>query len=773
MFAPRYLFYGSCVIGFLLWIFITINENTNATLNHYGFESSTQEYYTVKDEENIVSKNENKTVPNPFDQCILPQFDPWDEEIVPCRAFKVDRKISERYTRRDLLLLVNVAITNTSSTSFFYQFFWFLVFKFKQQFDTEHSRKRTLMRVVQFVDQDYDPLQNCDRSFVPMTKLKNGILKTTVQNVTCWGRCLTRKNELRNVIGRWMKANKTNFRCDVIESLCTDRNGTDVYQMVHAQIVEKGTKDEYKRKENQYDVYVILLDSIAATQATRSLPRTLQFFEKSMQAVSFPHVNKVGLNSRPNGVALWFGKQMEKIDRTLFGLPPVNPDWTSETFCSRYMDNETFLLKEFSEKGYKTLLAEDWMQGTLNWPNCWGFKAQPTDHYMRLYKNDLLDELIRNESNSIYFRPFQVAIERNATKLLKETYNIANCVEQHKDILRYLQDFMHSYKAQPKIGWIWLTMLGHDSEDGVTHADSDFQRFLLNNKRKLDNSFVIFLGDHGLRGGKVTRTKLGNIEMSNPFFSISIPKKLRQSTTILETLRENAARLQTHYDIRATFLDILKASFWFFVNNYIEVTDRSFKQIEGEYGTSLLRSQTAVERTCKNLPIPLQYCTCQYPMQTIKRSLPFATKAGRFLMDYVNSVLADNNVSSLCSTLKYQNTMKISAYIPEEVSKSYEIVVKAQPPSNGEFKAIVRTTENGFEIASTSIERLDRFGNRGKCVDDWFKHLCHCITNPNTSKHQQNLSKNRRSFSIKPIRMQRPTRSSFYTVNSEKTNILS
>ncbi|VDK60216.1 unnamed protein product [Cylicostephanus goldi] len=132
-----------------------------------------------------------------------------------------------------------------------------------------------------------------------------------------------------------------------------------------------------------HSVYVILLDSTAHTQGIRNLPQTMHFFENSMQAVTFPHINKVGLNSRPNGVALWFGKRLEAVNRKLFGLPDIPPDWTHEHYCKTFLDNETSLFKEYSDRGYKTLLAEDWMKGTLNWPNCWGFNKQPTDHYMR------------------------------------------------------------------------------------------------------------------------------------------------------------------------------------------------------------------------------------------------------------------------------------------------------------------------------------------------------------------------------------------------------
>ncbi|RCN48829.1 hypothetical protein ANCCAN_05112 [Ancylostoma caninum] len=71
-------------------------------------------------------------------------------------------------------------------------------------------------------------------------------------------------------------------------------------------------------------------------------------------------------------------------------------------------------------------------------------------------------------------------------------------------------------------------------------------------------------------------------------------------------------------------------------------------------------------------------------------------------------------------------TISISAYDPEEVTNTYKISVKAMPPSNGEFKAFVRRVRKQFEMASASVDRLDRFGSNGKCTSDWLKHLCHC-----------------------------------------------
>ncbi|RCN48827.1 hypothetical protein ANCCAN_05110 [Ancylostoma caninum] len=607
---------------------------------------------------------------DPFDTCILPNYDPWDEHVIP------------------------------------------------------------------YVDQNYNPLENCNHSFKLLTKLKKGIVTVNVKGVSCVGRCLTRSSDLSNNHGQWLDVTKTKFLCDVVETLCTDAKGKDVYQMVHAQVIEKNETKSRKMKQKDgkyYNIYVILLDSVSATQGIRHLPQTLQFFEKSMQAVSFPYINKIGLNSRPNGVAMWFGKRMERVHRKLFDLPDIEPDWTFVEFCGRYVDNETFLMKEFSERGYKTLLAEDWMLGTLNYPYCKGFKKQPTDHYMR--SELVIFYIIRRVVRLVFdlfmwgcSRPFQVALERNATKLLTDTYSHANCIEQHQDILGYLHDFVNSYKGIPKFGWIWLSLLSHNHESGVFHADHDFQRFLLRNKKKVAfKPAVVWRLEHWrstvpipTKRFQITHTRLGSLELNNPMFFISVPKKLRKSTNILPILRQNAARLQTPYDIRSTFLDILK------YQPSSNFTDRSSMVLNGEYGTSFLRTQPDLERTCKNLPIPLFYCICHFPLRNVEKSSPIAVAAGKFLITYINSFLEHYDAFHRCETLEFSHTISMFAYVPEELTKTYRISVKATPPSNAEFRAVIWKIRNEFEMASSTVDRLDLFGNNGKCISDWLKHLCHC-----------------------------------------------
>lgn len=52
---------------------------------------------------------------------------------------------------------------------------------------------------------------------------------------------------------------------------------------------------------------MILLDGVSHSHFLRALPNTARFLQSKMNAIIFNHLNKVGLNSRPNVYGLLLG----------------------------------------------------------------------------------------------------------------------------------------------------------------------------------------------------------------------------------------------------------------------------------------------------------------------------------------------------------------------------------------------------------------------------------------------------------------------------------
>ncbi|CAI5455724.1 unnamed protein product [Caenorhabditis angaria] len=567
--------------------------------------------------------------------------------------------------------------------------------------------------IIQYFDPDTNPLKKCDSKFHRMTELRDSqwsIIETEEnfknnKTTNCRARCHTRKSERENFIGNWSYVPGP-VNCEVLETVCSNKRGIDFYGWLHSQIVETPLEPpKYSTTGmKQYDVVVILIDSLSHTQAVRSLPRTLSYFKNHMEGVVFPYMNKVGENSRPNGVALWFGKSMEKVDRSLFEEPTIDRDWKHSYFCKTFKDNETFLFKEFHDYGYKTMLGEDWSEGTMNWPNCVGFEKQPTDHYMR---------------------PFQNAYERKGTDVTKKHLSNKSCREYHHTLLDYLEQFNNAYTSDvKKFSWIWVTVLGHSNENGVVHADKDFHTYLMKNRQKLDNSFVFILGDHGLRFGKVTETKLGSLERNNPITAISIPKELRGSTDLLQIMRENAKKLQTHYDTRATMLDILK------YQSKAHFMDTEPIEILNEKGHSLIRRQPNNPRSCRTLPIPLEYCICQFNKTEEDRNSTISEIIGRKVIEAVNLELKDGGFDDDCIEMVYAETLSLKRFEHTfHGAHLYTILVKATEPSLAIFKVDVKVNANNMSEVKVlgTIERSSLYGKTANCIKaEFYRPYCYC-----------------------------------------------
>ncbi|CAI2312030.1 unnamed protein product [Caenorhabditis sp. 36 PRJEB53466] len=557
--------------------------------------------------------------------------------------------------------------------------------------------------VMRHVDYDFDPTRDCDENFRPYTELVNGTWRIVEerQGTNCSARCYEWAGEYNVRRGPWMQPGVVS--CEFLEAVCWEGEH-EVYGYMHTQIVKKEPTTAPKFA-NPPNVFVFLFDSLSTGQAKRSFPKSISTLSSRFESVEFPFVNKVGENSRPNGIPLWFGKSIEPINNEAFGGENIEPDWNYTKSC--YTDLEesgTSIFKDFESHGYMTMDIDDWASQMVNYPSCNGFREPPTHHYMH---------------------PFQLVYERFGANITKEHLNGKLCREEVHPVLEYFQQFVDAYKGRPMFTWMWLNTFGHSMFNGLMRADDILVKVIERNAELFENSFVFLMGDHGYRIGKkrFLQTDIGTVEMHNPYLSISIPKRLRGNQAILETMRQNSRKLQTHYDTRATLLDILK------FQPQSSFSDKSILEISGEKGNSYFRRQPSFPRTCGRLPIPPEYCICQVEKVPVEDE-NLKERFGRQLIDYIHDQLEKGNFSSMCEKFEMRKVTSLVHFGHTNHSNTfhnYEIVVETAAPSFAQFQTILMHEKKTNEVKFVNIIRLDRIGKTGECTDSSFhEKLCFC-----------------------------------------------
>ncbi|GMS88331.1 hypothetical protein PENTCL1PPCAC_10506, partial [Pristionchus entomophagus] len=554
----------------------------------------------------------------------------------------------------------------------------------------------------------YDPMSSCNRSYIPWTTLtREGKVQQSMGSIyadQCEARCLEFATDRTYARSDWinLKEDKV-FKCDIVEARCV-KDGSTVYNFLHTQIVKKSpVKTSRKRVKSAQSVYILVIDSLGASHARRVFPETIKFMQDNFGAVDLKYMNKIGENSRPNGFAFLTGKSVTDMKRELLGLPTVYRDWSMEESCGTHVDGRGFIMQEFEKLGYTTMMAEDWHDGVFNWPACVGFGHQPATHYMR---------------------PFQIRYGKDKPASLLQHQGADNCFEPHLFLNDYTEKFIQAYPSStPKMAVTWAAYLSHDDANAAFHADRQYKEFFERNKDELDNSFVILMGDHGMRYGKTRYTTVGKKDMSNPFVGFSIPRNLRVSDT-LSNLQRNSEKLLTWFDLYETFVDIKET---FAVRNQQGRKDFSQTILRlGTKGSSLLRPLPSGERSCRSLPIPPSFCICEQDREIIQLT-PELDGIGQAVAKAANEVLVEERVADICAELRPARIIEVQHI---KGSRLYDAIVE-MTPGGGHFQALVRDIgvngNRSFVSVAPDIMRLNAYKSQAHCFktsDN--RHLCYC-----------------------------------------------
>ncbi|XP_033760585.1 uncharacterized protein LOC117342515 [Pecten maximus] len=537
----------------------------------------------------------------------------------------------------------------------------------------------------------------------------SAVKETGWRHLSCEREIIKRVNEKNIAFISTSSKNSSRIHSDCSKVSCKDETSSLVYQQLlfHTDsdrvLQTKQIKDE---SPDSPSVVIFGIDSVSQLTAKRLLPKTLQYLKHSLGAHIFNGYTKVAENTFPNLISLLSGwKEKEEA-----------------FYRDKYLDDIVpFIWRNFSEKGYVTMYAEEQPVSPSFNAVSKGFMNPPTDHYFRPCA--IAMDATKTVINSPKYKYSSTAYDK--LLLLKPFMFCHGNKAKHEIHINYLKSFLSSYKNKRKFSLTWIAALAHDDLNYLRLADDQIREFFEWSSRKghFNNTVLMFLSDHGSNLNAIRNTVIGRVEERMPFFSIALPPHLKERYPFLETnLRDNVDKLTSHFDTYNTLVDILRSSF-----------KRQGETEAGLIGRSLF-GRVPSDRTCGDAGIRREYCPC-HKYDLVDLSEHELVKFGRKVVQKINSKLTP--AYPQCKPLeliKVENSQKIvSNFIPVPETKYftwYSLWHSRQRHIDSQQYRLLISTTPGLAMFESSvtlhldgrievwdhISRANRYGNQSHCV---------------------------------------------------------
>ncbi|CAH2230194.1 uncharacterized protein LOC120624679 [Pararge aegeria] len=437
--------------------------------------------------------------------------------------------------------------------------------------------------------------------------------------------------------------------------------------------------EEEQIPKKPWNVLVLGLDTVSRARVYNSMPKTVKYMLQN-DWLDYRAYQKVGYNTFPNLMSLLTGKRMTTIYKT----------------CSSSMDNCNHLMlwSEFKKKGYITATGED----DLKLPDTFskrGYKSAPTDHYLR----PLFLTGERSRGNII------------CTKMLPSA--------QH--ILDYASNFTESYKDENFFGFFWLNSYSHNLENIPTLIDKNMVNFFtkLNNSGVLQNTFIYFLSDHGLRSGKMRVPYESYYDERLPMLFLWVPTEFRNiRPEEYNNLKFNQHRLITPYDLYLTLLDTLTVS--------KESTDINSEACPN--CTSIFNN-IDIHRTCEEAGVDEQWCSCHGMTEISHTNDEVVTATNVAVVKVQNKVSTVKTIHCMkCEMLKLKKILRSHTYRNEYLNKTYFVIAFVMSPGDVAYE--VKVVKHNETFSPFQEYTISVYNIRGRCaIEQNDRAYCVCVSN--------------------------------------------
>ncbi|CAH0720679.1 unnamed protein product, partial [Brenthis ino] len=432
-------------------------------------------------------------------------------------------------------------------------------------------------------------------------------------------------------------------------------------------------------KKKKYNILIVGMDSMSLSRFVQTMTRTVTFLKNNFWP-GFRGYHKTGENTFPNLMAALMGQNLTTIEHK----------------CSGKMDqcNDILIWSMFKKSGYATAYGEDFLQLPDMFSKGYTFRRAPTDHYMRTL-------FLKGER------------EINHRSLLCNGQ-----VSSGQQLLNYALDFVLTYRNDTFFGFFWMNSFSHNINNRPQDADKLFEDFFnrLSYTGALENTFVIFLSDHGVRFGEYRLKVESYYDDRMPFLFIWVPPlfKIRYPEKF-NSLLINQYRLITPFDLFNTMLEIH------------EISNNSTRKIESSAKHQSLFGIVSANRTCQDVGIHDKWCSCHklYPIDVDDTEV---VKSVHFVVSYIKNIIKNIKTKRCwsCTNLALNNVSRIHFYYDNEKVNLYYVVAFSMRPKNIFYEATVLRKNKKMELVGP-VNIISPYKGFGYCtINHEDKIFCVC-----------------------------------------------
>ncbi|CAG5012392.1 unnamed protein product [Parnassius apollo] len=420
------------------------------------------------------------------------------------------------------------------------------------------------------------------------------------------------------------------------------------------------------RDEKSWNVLIIGMDTMSRARVYSTMPHTVEYFEKH-KWLDFRGYQKVGFNTFPNIMSLLTGKKMPTIYKA----------------CAKGMNecNELMMWSKYKDVGYFTAYGEEYLRLPDTFSRHKGFKIPPTNHYAR---------------------PFFLTGEKKSGNYI--------CTGKQPSaihLLDYALDFARAYINENFFGMFWLNSFSHNTDNMPALLDNDMLSFLekLEHTGALNNTFIIFLSDHGIRYGEMRLPIESYYEERLPMLFMWVPLAFQE--TYFEEYHNtkiNQYRLITPYDLHSTMWHILKLS-----NDSIqEIPSEACPQC-----SSLFLEKT-IYRTCSDAGVSDKWCSC-HNMAEANEKENNSQQSLKLAVTFIKNrtQIIETTRCMECAKLTLKTVLRHHVY--SNGTKEVHIIAFMMSPGDVAFEANILTDDNEIKILEPT-ETISAYNTRGNCV---------------------------------------------------------